>query len=206
MSLPLFQSRRADNSACRHSFIVLNLAWFASKPTSHLGPKASGAFAGLLSVRAIVWQPYPTTVTTPFPLKAHMWKYSCVCQGFLFCFLSQCLNNPQILFEVDRRIAGLLTLVRDIGSSMNQPASNRDILRNRHQSERWGSLEPRAKLQQHSCLDKIKRHKESIRAILTFELDKGCGSWRWLIDQDFWSWHCNVALPDIVLHTWCQIL
>ena len=53
-------------------------------------------------------------------------------------------------------------------------------------------------LRKSGTLDKIKRHKESIRAILTFELYKGCGSWCWLIDQNFWSWHCNVGLPDIV--------
>ena len=46
MSLPLFQFRSANNSGWHSLIVLLNLAWFVLKPTSHstLGPKASGAF------------------------------------------------------------------------------------------------------------------------------------------------------------------
>ena len=170
MFLPLFQSRRAADNSDSHSLIVLRLPWFGSKTTSHWGePKASGAYGVFLSV--------------------FLPKYEI---GFL---LSWCRSNPQILLEVDSWLVNTCSWHWLLNEPLLQP--NRDILLNRHQSP---TVEEVSNRSQHSSSskDKIKRHKESIRAILTFELDKGCGSWRWLLDQDFWSWHCNVALPDIV--------
>ena len=173
MFLSLFQSRRAADNSDWHSLIVLHLPWFGSETTSHWGePKASGAYgAFVLSGLAKIW-------------------------NWIFIVLMS--QQPSNTFRGGSPHSWLVNTC-SWHWLIDEPANLKSWHFTKTSSVR-GLRKSRttAKLQQHSSLDKIKQHKESIRAILTFELDKGCGSWRWLLDQDFWSWHCNVALPDIV--------